>query len=174
MPASSCIALKKPTRVGRRPRRRGSDNLAFLTQIRTAIPARQRIYSIQDNLSANWTPDIRAYAAANKIELVATPTYAGYLNRAECRLFPIAEFVVNNADYVDWDAFAWALARHAQHRNGRTATSASAPSKPATRSAPDDVSGQTFREGPPSISRVERSGDPSDWRAFRRIQKLAG
>ena len=105
-------------RVRLRPRRRGSDNLAFMTQIRGAIPARRRIYWIQDNLSANWTPDIRAFAAAHQIELVATPTYASYLNPVECHFFPITEFVVNNADYVDWDAFAWALARHVQHRNG--------------------------------------------------------
>lgn len=105
-------------RVRLRPRRRGSDNLAFMAQIRAAIPARRRIYWIQDNLSANWTPDIRAFAAATRIELVATPTYASYLNPVECHFFPISEFVINNADYVDWDAFAWALARHVQHRNG--------------------------------------------------------
>jgi transposase len=105
-------------RVRLRPRRRGSDNLAFMAQLRGAIPARRRIYWIQDNLSANWTPDIRTFAAANRIELVATPTYASYLNPVECHFFPISEFVVNNADYVDWDAFAWALARHVQHRNG--------------------------------------------------------
>ena len=105
-------------RVRLRPRRRGSDNLQFMTQIRAAIPSRRRIYWIQDNLSANWTPDIRSFAAANKIELVPTPTYASYLNPVECHFFPIAEFVVNNADYPDWDAFAWALARHVKHRNG--------------------------------------------------------
>jgi transposase len=105
-------------RVRLRPRRRGSDNLAFMTQIRAAVAARRRIHWIQDNLSANWTPDIRAYAAANNIELVPTPTYASYLNPVECHFFPISEFVVNNADYVDWDAFAWALARHVKHRNG--------------------------------------------------------
>jgi hypothetical protein len=43
---------------------------------------------------------------------VPTPTYASYLNPVECHFFPIQEFVVNNADYLDWDAFAWALARH--------------------------------------------------------------
>jgi transposase len=105
-------------RVRLRPRRRGSDNLAFMAQIRAAIPARRRIYWIQDGLSANWTPDIRTFAAANKIELVPTPTYASYLNPVECHFFPIQEFVVNNADYLDWDAFAWALARYVQHRNG--------------------------------------------------------
>lgn len=61
-------------RVRLRQRRRGCDNLAFMTQIRAAIPSRRRIYWIQDGLSANWTPDIRAFAAAHKIELVATPT----------------------------------------------------------------------------------------------------
>src|SRR4051812_47218724 len=105
-------------RVRLRPRRRGRDNLAFMTQIRAAIPARRRIYWIQDNLSANWTPDIRAYAADHQIELVATPTYASYLNPVECRFFPISEFVVNNADYVDGAPFAWAPPRHVQHRNG--------------------------------------------------------
>jgi transposase len=105
-------------RVRLRPRRRGRDNLAFMAQIRAAIPARRRIYWIQDGLSANWTPDIRAFAAANRIELVPTPTYASYLNPVECHFFPITEFVVNNADYLDWDAFAWALARHVRHRNG--------------------------------------------------------
>lgn len=81
-------------RVRLRPRRRGSDNLAFLAQIRAAIPARRRIYWIQDNLSANWTPDIRAFAAANRVELVPTPTYASYLNPVECHFLPITEFVV--------------------------------------------------------------------------------
>lgn len=105
-------------RVRLRPRRRGSDNLAFLKQIRACYPRRLRIYWIQDNLSANWTPDIRAYADANNIELVPTPTYASYLNRVECHFLPISEFVVKNADYLNWDAFAFALARHMTDRNG--------------------------------------------------------
>ena len=39
--------------------------LAFMTQIRASYPARLRIYWIQDNLSANWTPDIRTFAAGH-------------------------------------------------------------------------------------------------------------
>ncbi|MCA1680628.1 MAG: IS630 family transposase [Actinobacteria bacterium] len=105
-------------RVRLRPRRRGSDNLAFLTQIRGCYPKRLRIYWTQDNLSANWTPDIRTFADANNIELVPTPTYASYLNRIECHFLPISEFVVKNADYPGWDAFAHALARHVTYRNG--------------------------------------------------------
>jgi transposase len=105
-------------RVRLRPRRRGSDNLAFMRQIRGCYPKRLRLYWIQDNLSANWTQDIRAFAAANNIELVPTPTYASYLNRIECHFLPISEFVVKNADYLDWDAFAHALADHVTYRNG--------------------------------------------------------
>src|SRR5215210_7269797 len=105
-------------RVRLRPRRRGSDNLAFMRQLRASYPARKRIYWIQDNLSANWTPDIRAFADANNMELVPTPTYASYLNRVECHFLPISEFVVKNSDYLDWDAFNYALARHITDRNG--------------------------------------------------------
>jgi transposase len=100
------------------PRRRGRDGLAFMRQIRLSYPAAKRIYWIQDNLSANWTPEIRGFAAENRIELVPTPTYASYLNRVECHFGPIAQFVVNNADYLNWDAFAFALAEHVRYRNG--------------------------------------------------------
>lgn len=72
--------------------------------IRLCYPARQRIYWIQDNLSANWTPDIRQFADANKIELVPTPTYASHLNRIESHSRPIQEFVFNNTDYLDWNS----------------------------------------------------------------------
>jgi transposase len=101
-----------------RPRRRGRDVLAFMTQIRACYPARLRIYWIQDNLSANWTADIRTYAAAHRIELVPTPTYASYLNPVECHFSAITQFVVANADYPTWERFAFALARHVTYRNG--------------------------------------------------------
>jgi transposase len=104
-------------RVRLRPTRTGNDMLAFMRQIRLAYPSRKRIYWIQDNLSANWVPAIRAFAAANRIELVPTPTYASYLNPVECHFSALTTFVVTNADYIDWDAFGWALARHVRYRN---------------------------------------------------------
>jgi transposase len=105
-------------RVRLRPKRRGQDMLAFMRQIRCCYPARQRIYWIQDNLSANWVPNIRSYAAANRIELVPTPTYASYLNPVECHFSVLTQFVVAGTDYLNWDAFAFALARHVTYRNG--------------------------------------------------------
>jgi transposase len=105
-------------RVRLRPRRRGSDMLAFMRQIRACYPARRRIYWIQDNLSANWVPDIRTYAAGHNIELVPTPTYASYLNPVECHFSALTQFVVANTDYPNWESFAFALARHVTYRNG--------------------------------------------------------
>ena len=101
-----------------RPRRAGRDVLGFMRMMRLAYPARQRIYWIQDNLSANWTPDIRAFAANHKIELVPTPTYASYLNRIESHFRPIQEFVFNNTDYRDWENAQRAVADYITHRNG--------------------------------------------------------
>jgi len=104
-------------RIRARPRRNGNSTLTFIKQIRLAYPRRIRIYWIQDGLSSHWTPDIRAYADANNIELVPTPTYASYLNPVECHFSALSEFVVCNADYLDWDAFGHALADHVRHRN---------------------------------------------------------
>jgi transposase len=104
-------------RIKPRPRRNGLSTLTFMQMIRLAYPRRVRIYWIQDGLSCHWTPAIRAYAEANNIELVPTPTYASYLNRIEATFGAIDEFVCKNADYLDWDAFGHALAEHVRHRN---------------------------------------------------------
>ena len=85
--------------------------------IRLAYPKQIRLYWIQDGLSSHWTPEIRAYADGNNIELVPTPTYASYLNRIESTFGAIDEFVCKNADYLDWDAFGHALADHVRYRN---------------------------------------------------------
>ncbi len=100
-----------------RPRRDGNSTLTFMKQIRLAYPKRLRLYWIQDNLSCHWTPAIRRYAADNNIELVATPTYASFLNRIESTFGALDEFVCKNADYLDWDAFGFAMAEHIRHRN---------------------------------------------------------
>ena len=46
-----------------------------------------------------------------------TPTYASYLNRIEATFGAIDEFVCKNSDYLDWDAFGYALAEHVRYRN---------------------------------------------------------
>ena len=100
-----------------RPSRDGNSTLTFMRQIRLAYPRSRRIYWIQDNLSCHWTPAIRAWAEHNNVELVPTPTYASYLNRIESHFGAIGEFVVTNADYLDWDSFALAIGKHIRYRN---------------------------------------------------------
>jgi transposase len=100
-----------------RPSRNGASTLAFMRQIRLAYPRSKRIYWIQDNLSCHWTPAIREWAKHNNVELVPTPTYASYLNRIESHFGAIGEFVVKNADYLDWHSFGLAMANHIRYRN---------------------------------------------------------
>jgi transposase len=135
-------------RTRMRPRRRGSDVLAFMRQLRLCYSPRLTIYWIQDNLSANWTKDIPQFAAANKIELVPTPTYASYLNPIECHFTPIAQFVFGNADYLAWEAANWALARHVSHRNGphRDRRLAELEKRHRIAARADGLSGQTFED----------------------------
>ncbi len=101
-----------------RPHKSGQEVLGFYRQIRIRYRPKIRIYLIADNLSAHKTPDIRQWAEDNNVELVFTPTYASFLNRIECHFWAIGEFVVNNADYPDWNAVKKAMADHIQYRNG--------------------------------------------------------
>jgi len=92
-------------RVRLKARRRGNDNLAFMRQIRLSYPKRQRIYWVQDNLSANWTPDIRAFAEANNIELVPprpTPATSTASSATSCRS---ASSSSRTPTSLNWDAF---------------------------------------------------------------------
>jgi transposase len=93
------------------------DVLGFLRTIRMRYPARQRIHLVMDNLSTHWTIDIRSWAQENNVELIATPTYASFLNRIESHFWAAGEFVVKNADHPDWDTLAKAMADYISLRN---------------------------------------------------------
>ena len=72
-----CYSLGDDQLWGVNRRRKGGDHsLAALKSIRAARPDGAPIYVIMDNLSANKTPAVRAWAARNKVELCLTPTYA--------------------------------------------------------------------------------------------------
>ena len=141
-----------------RPGRAGSDVLGFTRTIRLVYPARHKLYWIQDNLSANWTADIRAFAAANEIELAPTPTYASYLNRIESHFRVIHEFVVNNTAYRDWTTARCGVGDYITHRAAPTATDGSPRSNANTGSPHDVISGQTFWWDP-SVASADRCPD---------------
>ena len=58
----------------------GGNTLVALKSIRAARPDGAPIYVILDNLSANKTPQVRAWAEKNKVELCFTPTSASWAN----------------------------------------------------------------------------------------------
>ena len=77
-----CYSLGDDQLWGVTRRRKGGDHsLSALKSIRAARPDGAPIYVIMDNLSANKTPAIRAWAAANNVELRFTPTSSSWLNQ---------------------------------------------------------------------------------------------
>ncbi len=100
-----------------RTRKAARDVLGFLKTIRMRYPAKRRVYLIMDNISTHWTQDIRDWATDSNVELVATPTYASFLNRIECHFGAIGEFTIKNTDYPDWDTLAKAMADYISLRN---------------------------------------------------------
>jgi hypothetical protein len=63
-----------------------------------------------DNLSANTTHAIRAWAAANRVELCFTPTNAYGADPIEAQFGPLRAFVIDNSDEPNH----LLLARHIQ------------------------------------------------------------
>jgi len=135
-----------------------------MRQIRLAYPARQRIYWIQDNLSANWVPAIRVFAAHNRIELVPTPTYASYLNPVECHVSALTTFVVTTPTTSAGTPSPTHSANTSAAETATTATSESPRPKPDTESPPDAITGPTQLQGPlvASEERLEKEHQRHD------------
>jgi hypothetical protein len=85
--------------VGCRPPRKGADHSsAALKSIRATRPDGGPIYVILDNLSANKTAAIRAWAARNKVELCLTPTDAFWANPIEAQFGLLRGFTMAGSD----------------------------------------------------------------------------
>ena len=101
-------------------RREGGDHtLDALKSIRgrPARPDRAPIYVILDNLSANKTPAIRAWAARNKVELCLTPTSASWANPIEAQFVPLRMFVMGASNHPNHPALARRLQAYLRWRN---------------------------------------------------------
>jgi transposase len=68
-----------------RLRKGGDHTLAALKSIRATRPGGYRLFVIADNLSANKTPAIRAWAQNANVELCFTPTSASWANPIEAQ-----------------------------------------------------------------------------------------
>jgi hypothetical protein len=93
-----------PTGWGPPGRAQGRPDHAGGAQVHPCpLPRPGRDLVVLDNLSAHFTPQIRAWAGANRVRLVPTPTYASYLNRIECHFWAFVEFVIRGSDYASHD-----------------------------------------------------------------------
>ncbi len=100
------------------PQERAIEVLGFYRQIRIRYKPKQRIYLIADTSPRTRPPRSANGRKTTTSSSCSPPTYASFLNRIECHFWAIGEFVVNNADYPDWNTFKKAMADHIQYRNG--------------------------------------------------------
>ncbi|MFI9811690.1 IS630 family transposase [Saccharothrix variisporea] len=100
-----------------RRRKDGDHSLAALKSIRAARPDGAPIYVIMDNLSANKTPKILKWAAANNVEICLTLTYASWANPIEPQFGPLRTFVIANSNHPNHTVLARWLQEHLRWRN---------------------------------------------------------
>ncbi|MFJ5221151.1 transposase, partial [Streptomyces sp. NPDC088354] len=72
---------------------------------------------IMDNLSANKTPAIRAWAKKHKVELCLTPTSASWANPIEAQFGPLRNFVMGGSDHPNHTVLARRLQDYLRWRN---------------------------------------------------------
>jgi transposase len=113
-----CYSLGDDQLWGVVRRRKGGDHtLAALKSIRAARPDGAPIYVIMDNLSANKTPAVRAWAARNRVELCFTPTYASWANPIEAQFGPLRTFVMDASNHPNHTVLARELHAYLRWRN---------------------------------------------------------
>jgi transposase len=100
-----------------RLRKGGDHTLAALKSIRAARPDGAPIYVILDNLSANKTPPIRAWAKKHKVRLCFTPTNASWANPIEAQFGPVRTFVIGGSDHPNHSVLARRLQAYLSWRN---------------------------------------------------------
>lgn len=100
-----------------RRRKSGQNTLAALRSIRARRPDGAPIYVIMDNLSANTTPAVRAWAARNRVELCLTPTYSSWANPIEPQFGPLRMFTMANSNYPNHTVLTRDLQAHLRWRN---------------------------------------------------------
>lgn len=103
--------------IGQYEHKGGKPWLEFMKQERSKYPSNQRVYLIQDGLSAHWTGDIQRWARKNKVTLVPTATNASWMNPVECHTGDVQKLALNGTDYKSWDDVDRAFLDAVSYRN---------------------------------------------------------
>ena len=91
--------------------------LKFISHERSRYPSDQRVYFIQDNFAAHWTPEVQGWARENNVSLVPTATNASWMNPVECIAGYIEDLAMSGTYYTDWRQMRWAFEKADNYRN---------------------------------------------------------
>jgi transposase len=94
--------------------------LEFCRYIRSLYPPEIRLHFVLDNFSPHLGEQVRAWAAANNVELASTPFYASWLNRIEAQFRALRYFTLAGTDHPDHATQARLIRRYIAWRNRNT------------------------------------------------------
>lgn len=77
----------------------------------------QRVYVIQDNLSAHWTPRIRAWAREARVTLVPSATQASWMNPVESHAGDLQKLALDGSTFTSWPEAKREFRRAIAYRN---------------------------------------------------------
>lgn len=101
-----------------RDRKRHREFLDLLKTLRTRWPG-EKLYLVCDNFSPHHHPAVRAWAAANDIELVFLPTYGSWLNWIESEFAALRYFALDGTDHRSHAEQNAAIRAYLRWRNAR-------------------------------------------------------
>lgn len=101
-----------------RDRKRHREFLEFLKTLRSRWPG-EKLYLVCDNFSPHRHPAVRAWTAANDVELVFLPTYGSWLNWIESEFAALRYFALNGTDHRSHTEQNAAIAAYIRWRNAR-------------------------------------------------------
>ena len=117
----ACYSIGEDRLWGRNEPAKGwRPTLRALQTIRRRVDDGEPVYVILDNLNHHNNQELRAWCAANAVELVFTPTYASWANPIEAHFGPLRQFAIANSDHADHAALGQALRRYLRWRNSHT------------------------------------------------------
>jgi transposase len=101
-----------------RPRKRWIEFLELLKALRARWPG-EKLYVVCDNFSPHRHARVRAWCAANEVELVFTPTYGSWLNWIEAEFAALRYFALNGTDHRSHAEQNAAIAGYVRWHNAR-------------------------------------------------------
>jgi transposase len=111
-----------------RQRKRWQEFLGLLKALRARWPG-EKLHVVLDNFSPHKHPNVRAWVAANQVELVFLPTYGSWLNWIESEFAALRYFALNGTDHRSHGEQNAAIGAYIRWRNAHA--------DPKTNFAPD-------------------------------------